>query len=458
MSSFKFIRGWVVFFCFLTEIVFPRSRKTDNGIDRFSGKIVCDAFPIRSRAKALNNPNIGNAPAGGNKVRRNPTLRNLSHLDVPRFSPVGSLEIYSGKEVNDNFLHRNQRSVIPRKGSRIARVILSVDSKDREVNGSPHESDSRMRRFRLRAAGSIWKTVKKVIKISFVRPLLSLKHIITRANNVTEDVESNIDSIEILAVKEISIEPSGSTVDIVGEVTKIEPIMTGAAVSIKPGSKSNAPDRNKSIEAEGTNAASENSREDTESTRQIADAIQVRPRGKRWAVSSRDIDLTGKWKLTVSEEFRKGYENYLRNLGQPLLVRSIALSIIGMTTEETKQTNHGRDLWIKGVNARGIWERTIHASGSDFDLYVEDHTNYDHRRTPIVTADSENVDGQAWWEEEGTVHVSWLKGGKKYGGGDFESRRYLESNGDVLVCESVFHPQEPSREKATVTWRFEREQ
>jgi len=185
-----------------------------------------------------------------------------------------------------------------------------------------------MRRFRLRAAGSIWKTVKKVIKISFVRPLLSLKHIITRANNVTEDVESNIDSIEILAVKEISIEPSGSTVDIVGEVTKIEPIMTGAAVSIKPGSKSNAPDRNKSIEAEGTNAASENSREDTESTRQIADAIQVRPRGKRWAVSSRDIDLTGKWKLTVSEEFRKGYENYLRNLGQPLLVRSIALSII----------------------------------------------------------------------------------------------------------------------------------
>lgn len=198
--------------------------------------------------------------------------------------------------------------------------------------------------------------------------------------------------------------------------------------------------------------------EDLQTASTLNDAeAKPSPRGERWAVSSPNVDLSGEWKIQVTEEFKKQYDTYLRNLGQPLLVRSIALSIISMTKEETKQTNHGRDLWIKGTNTRGVWERTLHASGSDFDVHIEDYEDYEHRTVPIVTADSEKVEAQAWWEDEGMVHVSWLRGGKKYGGGDFYSRRYLQDDGNVFVCETVFHPRDESREEATVTWTFERE-
>eukprot|EP00957_Ditylum_brightwellii_P203891 15336685-Ditylum_brightwellii.AAC.1 len=53
------------------------------------------------------------------------------------------------------------------------------------------------------------------------------------------------------------------------------------------------------------------------------------------------------------------------------------------------------------------------------------------------------VEAEAWWESQwgynGNVHISWLRGGKKYGVEDFESRRYLKNDGKILVCESKFH-------------------
>jgi hypothetical protein len=72
-------------------------------------------------------------------------------------------------------------------------------------------------------------------------------------------------------------------------------------------------------------------------------------------------------------------------------------------------------------------------------------------------------------------HHSWLRGVTKYGGGDFESIRYLEQqpsyskkggvndgnqyplSSNVLVCHSIFHPTTTQfRETARVTWRFGR--
>jgi hypothetical protein len=166
----------------------------------------------------------------------------------------------------------------------------------------------------------------------------------------------------------------------------------------------------------------------------------------RSAVAAANIDLTGHWKLVVTEDFKAEYDKYLTLLGQPFLVRSVALGIIGLTTEETIQTNQGRNLEIKGRNVRGVWDRTLVAS--------EDAT----MTTSIVTADGEPVEAEAWWEEQGTVHRSWLRGVKKYGGGAFESKRYLQDNGNTYVCESTFHPDDVAREKARVTWRFHREQ
>lgn len=178
------------------------------------------------------------------------------------------------------------------------------------------------------------------------------------------------------------------------------------------------------------------------------------PKGERWAISSPDVDLSGKWKIVVSEDFKKDYDAYLKNLGQPSLVRSIAVSIVDMTTEEVIQTDNGRSLCIKGKNLRGVWDRTLVASGSDVDS--EHGENDAHARIPLVTADKENVEAEAWWEQNGTVHRSWLRGIRKYGGGDFESRRYLADGGTKLICESEFHPQARDKENAVITWTFER--
>jgi hypothetical protein len=177
------------------------------------------------------------------------------------------------------------------------------------------------------------------------------------------------------------------------------------------------------------------------------------PKGSRWALAAPSIDLSGEWELIVTDEFRKQYDRYLERLGQPMLVRSVAVGIVAQTTEETVQFDQGRSLLIVGKNIRGVWTRTLVASGTD-----SNSLDYVPLKVPIVTADSEKVNAESWWEENGTVHVSWLRGVTKYGGGSFESRRYLEDNGDVLVCESVFHPNDTSKEPNRITWKFRRQQ
>lgn len=163
------------------------------------------------------------------------------------------------------------------------------------------------------------------------------------------------------------------------------------------------------------------------------------------SATSETTDFTGKWELIVSKEFKTEYDEYLQLLGQPSLVRSVALSIIGMTSEETIQSQHGQELIIRGRNVRGNWERTLQASTKDNPLVV-----------PIVTADDETVQSECWWEDSGSVHKSWLRGVNKYGGGSFESKRFLENDDNTLVCQSTFFPSDSSREEASVTWRFRR--
>ncbi|KAL7554840.1 hypothetical protein ACHAWF_018389 [Thalassiosira exigua] len=186
----------------------------------------------------------------------------------------------------------------------------------------------------------------------------------------------------------------------------------------------------------------------------------VPPSGDRWAISAPGIDLSGKWKLIITDKFKMEYDDFLRSLGQPLIVRGAAVVLVGNTREETKQRDGGRTLYIKGINAKGIWERTLVSSGSDFDTTMFPNPRdgkYDHVRVPIETADSERVVAESWWERDGAVHVSWTYNVKKYGGGAFESKRYLENDGDVYVCESTFHPSEQGREKSFLKWKFLRE-
>jgi hypothetical protein len=181
--------------------------------------------------------------------------------------------------------------------------------------------------------------------------------------------------------------------------------------------------------------------------------IKPLPKGMRWAIASPDVNLSGNWKILVDDHFKKDYDTYLTNLGQPSLVRTVATSIVEMTTEQVRQEDEGRVLHIEGKNLRGIWERTLVASGSDWD---HDYKDEEHVKTSLVTADQEQVQAEAWWESEGSVHRSFLRGVKKYGGGDFESKRYLMDNGNILVCESIFHPRDEEKQRAEITWKFVR--
>ena len=176
-----------------------------------------------------------------------------------------------------------------------------------------------------------------------------------------------------------------------------------------------------------------------------------KPVGERWAIAASNVDLSGDWEVIVTDEFKREYDVYLAKLGQPLLVRSVALGIIGQTTEVTEQKDRGRSFLIRGRNIRGIWVRTLVASGTDLG-----HDDFEPLHVPVMTADSEKVHAESWWEEEGTIHVSWLRGISKYGGGSFESRRYLEDNGDTYVCESTFYPNDKEKRPIALTWRFRR--
>lgn len=174
-----------------------------------------------------------------------------------------------------------------------------------------------------------------------------------------------------------------------------------------------------------------------------------KPAGKRWAVAAPGVDLSGEWELIVTEQFKQDYDRYLSELGQPMLVRSVALGIISLTTEVTKQTDNGKSLLIRGQNVRGTWDRTLVASGTEVGI-----DEYTPLQIPVMSADSEKVEAESWWENDGYVHVSWLRGVMKYGGGDFESRRFLD--GDVYVCESTFHPNDTSKMPNSIVWRFRR--
>ncbi len=191
------------------------------------------------------------------------------------------------------------------------------------------------------------------------------------------------------------------------------------------------------VNASSTTALIDDSKK--QETTPINDETEIPTPQSTRSTTTNQIDLTGSWKLLVDDAFLQQYQDYLTKLGQPFWVRSIALSIVARTTEETQQTRQGESLWIKGTNVRGTWERTLLTTTSN---------------ATLTTADGETVQYEAWWE--GPVHVSWLRGVQKYGGGSFESRRFLTPAGS-LVCESTFHPNDATRDTACVTWTFVKE-
>lgn len=269
-----------------------------------------------------------------------------------------------------------------------------------------------------------------------MKPFQLLKVILTKTKSVTDKTtkeeegpvqeDAVLTEMENLAVEEV-VEPTAPEEEAVSSPQKTEVVAT--------------PAESKTVTSDTTTQPSPDERQATAA-----------------------VDLTGNWTLIVDDAFKSEYDEYLRRLGQPMLVRTVALTVIGSTKEETKQMEDGQKLFIRGTNVRGSWERTLEASEtttSAGDSAEEGgevkHAVEGHELKPMITADDEEVEVASWWEDNGKVHKSWVVGGKKYGGGDFENKRYLSENGNILICESIFHPNEEGREKARVTWRFLRE-
>lgn len=161
-----------------------------------------------------------------------------------------------------------------------------------------------------------------------------------------------------------------------------------------------------------------------------------------------NVDLSGTWRPIVTSEFKKEYDSYLVNCGQPYMFRKVCVNGIGYQKEIIRQLNDGVDLEITASNPAGDWKRTLVASDESKPFNVT-----------ITDPDRDKVQVEAWWEENGTRHKSILREKPVVQGGVFETVRFLESE-NVLVCESKFHPSPSSVTKfkyGHVCWKFQRE-
>jgi hypothetical protein len=193
----------------------------------------------------------------------------------------------------------------------------------------------------------------------------------------------------------------------------------------------------------------------------------------RWETAANTTNLSGKWKPIITEEFKQQYDDYLINCSQSFLFRKVVAGGIQFTREVIEQKEQGRLLTITATNPAANWNRTLVSSSSS-----EDDPAAAASTTTTITItdpDGDLVQVEAWWQDNGTVHKSWLRGKPRVLGGEFETTRFLRGD-DVLVCESKFHPNNNTNSKsnnnnsisntiltsgdfrpASVTWTFQRD-
>ena len=198
---------------------------------------------------------------------------------------------------------------------------------------------------------------------------------------------------------------------------------------------------------------------------------EMLPEGARWEVSHPDVDLSGTWKPIITPQFLKEYDEYLKNCGASYFFRQLCLKFCSTTRETITQSEDGRTLELDGKTPAGGWKRSLISSGASVAS-----PQYQVAYAEFLDPDKEQVQVEAWWEDEGRVHRSILRNKLSVGGGEFETLRCLASkNGntgegkhgdtsmdqDVLITESIFHPSETttsnSKFKPTrVRWEYSR--
>lgn len=191
---------------------------------------------------------------------------------------------------------------------------------------------------------------------------------------------------------------------------------------------------------------------------QSTDTIPTRqptPDGFRWATADQNVDLSGTWKPIMTQQFKNEYDLFLANCNVSYLLRKVMVNGVALQKERIEQRSQGRELELYAMNPAGAWNRTLLASGSEVGF-----ESFDPVHVKMVDPDGDEVEVEAWWEDDGTVHKSWLRGKEGFQGGVVESSRYLEDD-NTLVCESTFHPGSDVKrngkfQQATLVWKFER--
>jgi len=174
---------------------------------------------------------------------------------------------------------------------------------------------------------------------------------------------------------------------------------------------------------------------------------------RRRVVSASTTDLTGEWTPLVTSAFKSSLDAFLTASGQSYWIRKAVIGSLHMQREVIQQRNHGRDLQIVSIHPLGQWNRTLRTSafGKDNMRGSTESVYY-----TILEPDGNEAQVKAWWEGQGTVHKSRLRGSSRViEGGEFEASRYLEDE-NILVCESTFHPPEHEGLPISLTWRFEK--
>lgn len=188
-------------------------------------------------------------------------------------------------------------------------------------------------------------------------------------------------------------------------------------------------------------------------------SITITVSNDRWAMAAPSIDFSGKWKPMNTPEFRKEYEQYLEKSGRPWFMRNVGLKCAGSLIEVIDQRDN--QLEICSVTPVGVYNRTLINSGvtntmkdnNDDDDSVETLLAFEPFNVTFNDPDNDIVHVESWWEQDGTIHRSFLRGKSA---GVFESTRYLDK--EYLICESRFHPTPNSHlQPAFVKWTYQRQ-
>ncbi|KAL3930943.1 MAG: hypothetical protein SGBAC_011538 [Bacillariaceae sp.] len=172
----------------------------------------------------------------------------------------------------------------------------------------------------------------------------------------------------------------------------------------------------------------------------------------RSVTAASHVDLSGTWRPIVTPQFKVEYDQYLQNCSQSFMFRKVVVNGISLQKETIHQLEDGTDLQIIASNPAGNWNRTLVASSSK-----------DPANVTMQDPDGDTVQVEAWWENDGKVHKSWLRNKPRLLGGAFETARYLsEEDPNILMCDSIFHPapdSPPSKgfKYGRVMWQFRRE-